>query len=167
MSWLRRGWYAALGAHHRNRALAGALVILSAACVDRRVVERSADEVARIPDQTGAIDAVLFERNGGATTPFGYAVYVVPRGQPVDPAADSVVASLYHATRSDSSYGVNLRWAGANELAVEYLTAWQAVVRDSSATAGQRDVRIVLRDGVADAQAPGGGMLYNLRKRAQ
>jgi hypothetical protein len=143
------------------------MVILSvAACVDRPV-EWSADEVARIPDQTGVIDAVLFERNGGATTSLGYVVYVVPRGQAVNPAADSVVASLYHATRSDSSYGVNLRWTGANELAVEYLTAWQAVVRDSSATAGQRDVRIVLRDGVADAQAPGGGMLYNLRKQAK
>jgi hypothetical protein len=41
------------------------------------------------------------------------------------------------------------------------------VVRDSSATAGRRDIRIVLRDGVADAHAPGGGMLYNLRKQAK
>jgi hypothetical protein len=39
------------------------------------------DEVARVPGPSGGVDAVLFERNGGATPSFGYVVYVVPRGK--------------------------------------------------------------------------------------
>src|SRR5438094_1125939 len=143
------------------------LVVLSVAGCVNVTGEWSQDEVARISDPSGAVDAVLFERNGGATTSFGYGVYVVPRGRPVNPAADSTVASLYAAVRSDSAYGVNIRWTGSDELAVEYLSARTAALRDSLVTIGQHAVRITLRPGVADPRAPGGGMLYNLRDRSR
>ena len=76
-----------------------------------------------------------------------------------------MAASLYAAVRSDSAYGVNLRWTGADELVVEYQTARQVALRDSAVTLGPRTVHVVLRPGVADPQAPGGGMLYNLQGR--
>ena len=129
------------------------------------LAEVTQDEVGRVPNQTGTIDAVLFETNGGATTSFGYRVFVVPRGKQVDPAVDSAVVGLYAAVRSDSAYGVNLRWASANELGVEYLSAQQTVVHDSIFTVGQQPLRITLRSGISDPRAPGGGMLYNLHGR--
>jgi hypothetical protein len=124
----------------------------------------SDDEVARVTDPGGSVDAVLFERNCGATTSFSYRVYVVSRGSRLDPATESAAAYLYGAGRSDSASGANLRWT-ADELRIEYLQAREATVRDSTVHVGTRDIRVVLEPGIADIHAPGGGMLYNLRGR--
>jgi len=119
------------------------------------------DEVARTRSPSGARDAVLVERNGGATTSFGYEVFVVPRDAPVRNGAPGAVASLYAATRNAQAYGVNLRWLGGDTLVVEYLRAQEAVVHPAAVSRRPDPVRVVLRPGVEDAQAPSGGMRYN------
>ena len=123
----------------------------------------SSDEVARTSEPAGRLDAVVVERNGGATTSFGYEVYVVPRGQ--RPYAGTLVADFYGAVRNESAYGVNARWAAGPQLVIEYLTAQMAALRHAETTIAGTSVQVVLRDSVRDSSAPPGGMLYNLRGR--
>jgi hypothetical protein len=79
----------------------------------------SRDEVARVVTPDGRVEAVLVETNDGATTSFGYEVHVVEKGRP----AGHRVAWLYGAGRNAQAYGANLKWAGENELMIEYLEA--------------------------------------------
>lgn len=113
----------------------------------------SEDEVARVTSPDGRLDAVVVEINGGATTSFAYAVYVTEKaarfgGEPI--------AFLYDATRSERAYGVNLKWRGAKKLVVEYLRTGRFRVEKGP-------IEVVLKGGVTDPSAPGGGMFYNLR----
>ena len=119
------------------------------------------DEVARARSADGARDAVLIERNGGATTSFGYEVFVVPHDAPVRDGAQGAVASLYAATRNADAYGVNLRWLAGDSLAVEYLHAREALVHDPAVGHRPDRLRVVLHAGVEDPGAPSGGMQYN------
>jgi len=126
------------------------------------VGEPSKDEVARVVSPSGNIEAVLFETNGGATTSFGYEVYVVERGaQP----SGSPAVSLYGAVRSPHAYGANLKWPSPDSLAVEYLSAKSAKVNMQTQSVGTQTIHFALREGVTDNAAPSGGMLYNLRGR--
>lgn len=124
----------------------------------------SRDEVARVTSPSGRIDAILYETNGGATTSFGYEVWVVnlgasvPRSQARRPWRP---AYLYGAVRSSRAYGVNLRWEGPGVLVVEYLEARNVVQDVSEVRVGDQTVRVVLRPGVEDPSAPVGGMLCN------
>ncbi len=136
-----------------------ALVFISTACLS---FGASHDEVSRIPSSAGDLDAVLVETNGGATTSFGYLVYVVPRGTKSSKAAE--VAMLYEAVRNDQAYGANLKWEERSQLAVEYQHARQVELRRSTVAIGSDTVTIVLRGGVTDSSAPAGGMLYNLER---
>jgi hypothetical protein len=138
------------------RRLPIAALILVCACW-------SSDEVARTCEPGGPLEAVVVERNGGATTSFGYEVYVVPQGQ--RPYAGTLVADFYGAVRNESAYGVNARWAAGHQLQIEYLTAQVATLRHAETTIAGTSVQVVLRDSVRDPSAPPGGMLYNLRGR--
>ena len=120
----------------------------------------SRDEVVRVLSPDGRIVAVLVETNGGATTSFGYEVRVLGK----DDYNGDEVAWLYGAARSNNAYGANLRWASDNELLVEYLRAREERLEKSIVHVAGRDVRIALRNGVTDAAAPAGGMLYNLEQ---
>jgi hypothetical protein len=119
------------------------------------------DEVERVRSPDGSRDAVLIERNGGATTSFGYEVFVVPHDAPVSDGAAGAVASLYAATRNAQAYGANLRWLAADSVAVEYLRAREALLHDGVLNGRPDRLRVVLRAGVEDPQAPSGGMQYN------
>ncbi|HEX8667341.1 MAG TPA: hypothetical protein VF727_03090 [Allosphingosinicella sp.] len=130
-------------------------VFLLGSCISR-------DEVARLPSPDGALEAVLVEINGGATTDFAYAVRLEEPGWF---GAASEVASFYAAHRSDCAYGVNLRWAGPDRLLIEYRDAEQAEARP--ARIGGRNVSVQLKPGVTDPTAPCGGMHHNLRGRRQ
>ena len=123
----------------------------------------SSDEVVRVSSPDGRVEAVLIETNGGATTAFGYEVRVLGKGG----YRGDDVAWLYGAARNDSASGVNLRWAGDNELVVEYLRALEERLKMSTVHVAGRDVQVVLRSGVTDPAAPAGGMLYNLKKQPQ
>jgi len=136
------------------------LLALTAACDDGGW---SWDEVARTRSPDGARDAVVVERNGGPTTSFGYEVFVVPHGATVLEGRPGAVASLYAATRNAQASGVNLRWLTGDTLAVEYLAAREAVVHPTALSHRPDPVRVVLRPGVEDPQAPGGGMLDNAK----
>ena len=139
------------------------LLFIAATAASCGTPDVSFDEVARVTGPSGKVDAVLVETNGGATTSFGYNIYVVPNGQRLS-KPNAQIAELYGAVRNENAYGVNLRWEGADSVAVEYLKAEKAeVLTESVEVAGER-VRIILRPNVADPSAPAGGMLYNLKK---
>jgi len=143
-------------------SLAVGAVLLMAWLFSGLVGEPSKDEVARVVSPSGNIDAVLFETNGGATTSFGYEVYVVEHGaQP----SGSPAVSLYGAVRNQHAYGANLTWPSSDSLAVEYLSAKAAKVNAQTQSIGTQAIHIALRDGATDNAAPPGGMLYNLRGR--
>lgn len=143
-------------------SFATAAVLLIAWFFSAMVGEPSKDEVARVVSPSGNIEAVLFETNGGATTSFGYEVYVVERSaQP----SGSPAVSLYGAVRNQHAYGANLQWTSPDSLAVEYLSAKSAKVNVQTWTVGTQTIQIVLREGVTDNATPSGGMLYNLRGR--
>ncbi len=126
------------------------------------VGEPSKDEVARVVSPSGKVYAVLFETNVGATTSFGYEVYVVEHG--AKPLGSPAV-SLYGAVRNQHAYGVNLAWTSPDSLAVEYLSAKSAKLNTYTQYVGTQAIHFALRDGVTDIAAPSGGMLYNLRGR--
>ena len=108
------------------------------------------------------MDAILIERNGGATTSFDYRVYLAsPKGTAT---SGVLVADLYGAGRSASAYGVTLRWASADSLLIEYFDAKDTSQVLHEAAIGDRRVHVALRPGVVDSAAPEGGMLYNLEK---
>lgn len=142
------------------------LVLVLGGCISGN--GQRGDEVARVRAPDGRADAVLMETNGGATTSFGYRVYVVAPGAAVpQPAPDepSEAARLYGAIRNTHAYGANLHWVGADMLAVEYQQAQFDTLLHPAVTVAQRTVQIVLRPGVTDPSAPHGGMLYNLQGR--
>jgi len=141
----------------RLAAVTAALCVV--ACGSGGAVGR--DEVARVASPDGALDAVLMESSGGATTSFGYDVEVVPHAGKADAAP---AATLYGATRNGQAYGANLRWVGARELSVEYLQARWTRQQESTATVGTEKVTVVLHPGVTDNAAPPGGMAYNRRR---
>jgi hypothetical protein len=122
----------------------------------------SEDEVARVAAPSGDVEAVLVETNGGATTSFGYGVYVVERRD--RPGSSDEVAAFYGAHRNASAYGVNLRWDSNDTLAIEYLDAKSDKLLKPVVRVARRPIAVLLRSGVEDEDAPGGGMLFNLRE---
>lgn len=144
------------------RFLGVLLLPLLGGCI---AADPSHDAVARSTSPDGAIDAVVIESNGGATTSFSYDVCLAPRGG--NCSISKSLAQLYAATRSDQAYGVNVRWANGSLIQVEYLEAKRAKVLHSATTIGGRTINVVLHPGVSDPSAPSGGMLYNLQGRPQ
>jgi hypothetical protein len=143
-------------------SVAAAGLLMDLFLVGLLVSEWSKDEVARVVSPSGNIDAVLIETNGGATTSFGYEVYVVEHG--AQPSGSSAV-SLYGAVRNQDAYGANLRWSSSDSLSVEYLSAKSAKVNTPTQSVGTQAIHVTLRDRVTDKAAPPGGMLYNLQGR--
>ena len=132
-------------------------LLLVGACLSCSV---SRDEVSRVGSPSGRVDAILVESNGGATTPFVYSVYVVPRGAPAPKRGE--VARLIAATRNDQAGGANLRWAGQEQLLVEYRDARDVRQQKDAVILGNDSIRVTLQSGVVDPAAPAGGMLFNL-----
>jgi hypothetical protein len=140
--------------------LALTFVLTSVSC---HPFDWSFDEVARATNPSGKVDAVLVEMHGGATTSFGYSIYIVPKGKSVS-QWDSQVAKLYGAVRNENAYGVNLKWDVGVTLAAEYLRAKNSEVIKETVMVGGEQVTVTLRPNVSDPSAQAGGMLYNLEK---
>ena len=138
------------------------LGLFIAGCLD--LGSPSRDEVARVASPSGQAEAVLIERNGGATTSFGYQVYLVRRGQQFQKGQQ--VATLYGAFRNDNAYGVNLRWRDEQTLALEFLGTRSLDISRPVVRIGNNEVRITSHGGVSDPSAPAGGMLYNLSRKS-
>src|SRR5712671_6554482 len=66
----------------------------------------SSDTVARAKSPSGAVEALLDENNGGATTSFGYVVSL--RAVSSSATTGVRVASAYGAVRNDHAYGMTL-----------------------------------------------------------
>jgi hypothetical protein len=134
-------------------------VFLLCGCIDL-TGEPGSDEVASVTSPDGTTRAILFETNGGATTAFGYEIKLRRARAGTD---DTVAAGeLYGATRSDCSWGVNLRWSSPTELVVEFMEADQTKL-PAQVQIGNKSVVVTQRSGVSDEAAPCGGMLANLR----
>jgi len=125
----------------------------------------SEDEVARVPSPDKKFEAVLTEINGGATTSFGYSIYIVKRGQST--FWHKSVAYLYGAIRNNNAYGINLKWNNPGELAIEYLKAQSADLIKSNIEIDSSVVKVFLKSDVTDESAPPGGMLYNLKQKTK
>ena len=122
----------------------------------------SHDEVTRLSSPGNSrLDAVLIEVNTGATDTFKYDLFVLPKGSPT---SNKPVLSLVGATRNEQAYGANLRWQGPTHLRVEYLQARPVQGEAGVFQVGGQDVQIELVQGIRDANAPPGGMDYNLQK---
>ncbi len=121
----------------------------------------SHDEVTRLssPGDSG-LDAVLVEVNTGATDTFRYDVFMLPKSAT---AHGKPVLSLVGATRNDQAYGANFRWQGPSHLRVEYLKARDVQGAAGTFQVGDQTVQVELAPGILDAEAPSGGMAYNLR----
>ncbi len=130
------------------------------------VGDASFDEVTRKTSPDGRVDAILVETNGGATTSFGYLVFVVPNGVKLTKRDDKyIVASLYGAARNEQAYGANLSWPSKDRLRIEYLSTRSADLLEPRINFSGYDVGVELIGGVEDRSAPPGGMLQNLEKQ--
>jgi len=138
-----------------NRLLFTMLIFMTFGCTSR-------DEVARIKSPDGRVDAVLLETNGGATTSFGYDIFITPSGSGTWRGKE--VANLYGAIRNENAYGVNLIWTSIDELAIEFLKARQQELVKPTVALMSKRVKVTLQAGITDPKAPSGGMLYNLKQ---
>ena len=111
----------------------------------------------------GRLEAILIETNGGATTAFGYEIWL--RGK--DRESGERVATLYGAARNERAAGVNLRWADDTQLVVEYQEARSESLDKPNVKIGGRAVHVALKPHVSDPTAPAGGMLFNLERAKQ
>lgn len=122
------------------------------------------EEVLRVASPAHNIDAVLVETNGGATTSFGYEVYLVAKGQNVE--GKSRAAFVYGATRNENAYGVNVKWRNPNLLSVEYFRDKGTLSEVKTPfVIDSMPVEVAVQAGVLDPVAPPGGMGFNLRGR--
>jgi hypothetical protein len=123
--------------------------------------EPSLEEVARIASPSGKLEAVLIETNGGATTAFGYLIYVVKTGSK-PPKTEKAPADFYRPAGNGSRYGVNLRWKNDALLYADYLSATLAHNSGHAAVYGFEPVTIELRSGIVDPSMPSSEMLHNI-----
>ena len=140
-----------------------ALVALALALFVARCSLPSRDEVAKVTSPDGGVVAVLIETNGGATTSFGYEIWLRDKNA----GSGEQVGTLYGAVRNDDAYGANLRWTDDRELSVEYLNARTEKLEKSRLFIAGREVRVVFKPHVSDPTAPAGGMLFNLEREKQ
>lgn len=112
-------------------------------------------DVATIHSPDDRILAIVEETNGGATTSFGYNVYLRSNSWL---GFRKKAASLYGAVRSECAYGVDVVWKSPTEVEIRYLNVrYSPSVLQSLSIAGQViDVGVV--SGVENPSAPCGGM---------
>jgi hypothetical protein len=120
------------------------------------------DEVVRLVSPNGTVDAVVLEGSGNATRAFLYEICLVPHERAC--GDEGKVASLYGAGRSERAAGVNIRWSGTKRLVVEYLNAKRVPMQRPLATVEGQAISISLQSGITDANAPEGGMSYNMHR---
>jgi len=81
-------------------------------------------EVVRVPSPDGTLEAVLFQRDCGATTDFSTQVSIVPTGERLaDQGGNAFVADANHdrATRvASGGPHASISWRGARALVVRY-----------------------------------------------
>jgi hypothetical protein len=92
-------------------AAVGVQLVLLLCVVSCNRVHR--EEIARARSPDSLVDAVLIRSSsGGATTGFGYEVYVVPAGAPCKPGEEVM--------RADQTENIALHWVSAKLLRIEF-----------------------------------------------
>jgi hypothetical protein len=120
-------------------------------------------EIVRIPSPDGKVTAILYETNGGATTSFGYRVYL--EGSEIS-ASPTMVAYTYGAIRNNrGAYGVMPRWVSNDELHIEYYSSLRDEVVSSIPRRSSKPIQIELKLNINDLSAPSGGMATNLAQK--
>ena len=137
-------------------------ILILCFCISSCSITSSKNEVGRLTDPSGTIDAVIIEINGGATTSFTYDVMITTKGS--NAKSGNKVATLYGATRNESAYGVNLKWISNKVLSIEYFDTKSVKSQKDDVTINGNKIQVILKDGIWDKDAPSGGMLYNLNK---
>lgn len=117
----------------------------------------SVDTVVRATSPSGRVEALLDEKNCGATTSFAYVVSL--RAVASSTTAGVPVASAYGAVRNDDAYGMNLRWIDENTLEVQYWKARWVTVEHPSISIDGVTIEIRMEAGVRDESALAGEML--------
>jgi hypothetical protein len=143
----------------RGIRLASVLILCLGCNVPLRV-----GEVARVQSPSGRVDAIIIEANTGPKASSSFDVFIVPAGQ--EHGGGIHIASLYAARRSQTAYGANLKWNGAEELTIEYLEAGAAEILQELARIEGEMVQVKLRGGIEDTTAAPGTMLDNIRKKS-
>lgn len=79
-------------------------------------------EVRKLASSDENIFATLMEINGGATTAYGYRIYL-ESGDLLDFCFKKEIAFLYAATRNLCASGADLQWTSDNTILIKYLSA--------------------------------------------
>lgn len=72
----------------------------------------SREEIARVPSPDGIVEAVLIRTNAGATTAFGYELYIVPPGGKGQRGREQL--------RADHLTDIGIQWRQSKLLEVHY-----------------------------------------------
>lgn len=111
----------------------------------------SEEEINRVTSPDGAVDAMVLERNGGATVDYAYDVHLVPAGATVEEGADPA-ARLYGLTRGTASpgpYGLAVRWEDNEQVSVDYLEARSIIIEPTEPVMVEgRSITVTLHAGV-------------------
>lgn len=103
-------------------------VILLASCSFN--ADPSVEEVSRFTSPDSKLDAVLLQLNFGATTPYAYRFYVVPKGEHPDYKKPN------EFLLTNGIEGTSIEWSGPSELGIRCLPrtvySWFNVVQVAS-----------------------------------
>ena len=114
-------------------------------------------EVLRVPSPDAALDAVVVQSSAGATTSFGYFVFLPPHGCAVP---SSPVLRVVDSSLNPRASGVHLDWTGPRTVVVSYLDARFTDPDSGAATTDTvaGPVTVTTRPGSPDPAAAPGGM---------
>jgi hypothetical protein len=104
------------------------------------------DEVARVSSPDGTVDAITVRGDGGATVTFWYDIYIAEQGAGY--SSGHFVASLTGALLNAQDFGVHLKWAGPNDLYVEYYSTRKAKLNSPTVQVGAKRINISLHPDV-------------------
>ena len=80
--------------------------------------DKSYTEIKRITSPDSLVDAVICETNGGATTSYGYLVFIVPKGQQY--SKEWMMKWVFNADHIDS---LSMKWKENKYLEISYKQA--------------------------------------------
>ena len=92
---------------------------LVSSCGNFIIGEQGFEEIARVKSPDGIVDAILIENNGGATTSYGYSVFIVPSGMKFDKESP-MFKSERELFTADHPKGLQLEWSKPKFLEIKY-----------------------------------------------
>jgi hypothetical protein len=136
---------------HRKRHHAVFLAVLLLCWAGSICCSLTAEEFSRLASPDGALDAVVYETNGGATEPFSYDLYVVAHGS--SKWSGQHVAWFDAPGLNNNAYGIHVRWTSDDQLMVQYYSARRVDVSTLTPTVSGHRVSVEIKPGVKDPKA--------------